>query len=120
MSNTIIDAPEKISSGPIYLRKSARISRIYLALLVLSFVFSSLAKITHQFSDVLTILLGSAMLALFGLSPWGLYYTWKSKKNSEGYSRKRVTYAIVHWFVFVLLILVVIRFIMDVAVILRK
>jgi hypothetical protein len=115
MSN-IIDAPADVPGGPAYLKKSIKISRIYLALLILLFVLSSLAKLAHQFSDLLTILLGVSALALFGLSPWGLYYSWKSKKTNEGFNRKRLTYAILHGFMFALLVLVIVRFFMDVAI----
>lgn len=117
--SSILDAPEKVSSQPVYLKKSVKISRIYLALLILSFVLSSLGKIANQFSDVLVILLGMPMFALFALSPWGVYYSWKSRKSNEGYNRKRLTHAILHWFIFVLLILIIVRVIMDLAVLLK-
>lgn len=116
----ILDSPIESSGEQSYLKKSAKICRVYLVLLIVCFMLSSLAKISDQFSDVLVILLGLALFVLFGLSPWGVYYTWKSKKADEGNRKKRLTYAIVHWFVFVLLVLVIIRFLMDVSTILKR
>jgi len=111
-----VDAPNEA----VYLKKSRTICRAYLALLILCFILSSLAKVSDQFSDVLVILMSLALFVLFGLSPWGVYYTWKSKKADEGNRKKRLTYAIVHWFVFALLVLIIVRFLMDVATILKR
>jgi hypothetical protein len=111
--NNILDLPGNDHKEPVYLKRSINISRIYLGLLIAAFLISALVKMIAPFSDVLTAMIGLPMFVLIGLSPWGVYYSWKSKQRNEGSNRKRVTHAVIHWFVFILLLSVILRVYLD-------
>lgn len=116
----IIDVSVGDSQKLNYLLKSTKICRLYLAFLIVGFLLSSLLKASDEFSTLFTILLGLSLFALFGLSPWGLYYCWRSKKTGEGHRRRRMMHTVLHSFICTLLLFVIVRFFMDVAALISR
>lgn len=114
----IIDIQKR--DEPKFLKKSARLYKIYGGLIVFAIIVSVfirplLLKNYNELTDLLDILVGLPILSLFVLAPMGLYYTWKSSKEKEGHRKLRFKYALGHLFFCLLMLLFLGVFIADIS-----
>jgi hypothetical protein len=91
----IIDLPEQESDNPIYLKKSAKLYKIYGGLFIFSIIVSVfvrpiLDKNRDQSNDLLDLLVWLPVLSVFVLAPLGLFYSWKSHKRKEGLRKNQI------------------------------
>lgn len=104
----IIDLPEVES---VYLKKSARLCKIYGGLILLSILVSVFIKPLFykeyvRYNDLIDLFIGLPILAMFVIAPLGLYYSWKSYKRKEGQRMIRFKYTFGHLLVCILLMLI--------------
>lgn len=115
----IIDIQKK--DEPKFLKKSARLYRIYGGLIVFAIIVSVfigplLLKNYNELTDLVDLLVGLPILSLFILAPMGLYYSWKSSKENEGHRKLRFKYTLVHLFFCLLILLFLGVFIADISI----
>lgn len=97
-----------------YLSKSIRIYKIYgYALLIALFTTIILKPLIKESYFLIDFMIGFPILIIILLSPVGLYYSWKSKKEKESNSIKRLRYFLGHAFFFILTILFIVLLVSD-------
>ncbi|HEY8401691.1 MAG TPA: hypothetical protein VIK89_10535 [Cytophagaceae bacterium] len=106
---------------PKYLKKSVRLYRVYgglvlFAIIVSVFVKPLVLKKYIELTDLFDLLVGLPILSLFVLAPFGLYYSWKSFREKEGYSMLRFKYALGHLFFCLLVLLFLSAIIVDISI----
>jgi hypothetical protein len=116
----IIDFTESKPDDFVYLKKSAILYKIYGGLVVFSILMSVLIKPliyrrNSQYADMLDLLVGLPLLAMFVLAPFGLYYSWKSYKRKEGFSKRRFKYMLGHLFICLIMVVILGVVLADVA-----
>lgn len=117
MDNTppVNTTPEK----PPYLRKSIKFFRIYGSAfvfgLLMSNVLSPLRGSKPWVNDLIDLVVGLPVFLLFIMAPMGLYYSRKSSRLKEAFPRIRFRYFIGHVFSCLLVLLFIIMFIRDIA-----
>lgn len=112
--NDILDVLiEKPVIDRVYLKKSVQICWIYLVAIVLFIGLAVLENGNDSLTDIITMIDALVFLVLMVASPLGVYYSRKSKRMGEGNSQKRLVLAIVHWFMFMTLLLFFLGFAID-------
>ena len=106
---------------PKYLKKSARLYKIYgglvlFAIIVSVFIRPLLLKNYNGLADLVDLLVGLPILSLFVFAPMGLYYSWKSYKEDEGHRKLRFKYTLGHLFFCILMLIFVGVFIADISI----
>jgi hypothetical protein len=94
------EGPKVIPS--VYLKRSLILLRIYageVSLFVL-FGFGKIFLETSLFSDIIAGIVGLGLIAIFAISPLGLFYSFKAFRKKEGNSSVRVWHLIGHLLVF--------------------
>jgi uncharacterized membrane protein len=99
-----------------YLKKSAKIFKIYFGLFLFSILMTVLVKpiLRDLNPDLFDLLVGLPILLFFVLAPVGLFYSWKSYKRKEGSSSTRLKYFIGHLFFCLLIVGFIVVIISDI------
>ena|SRR5690606_12696668 len=106
----------KNSNEPVYIKKSVTLYKIYAGLFVFAIIMSTIVRpLMKGYPDILDLLVGLPIFAMFILAPIGLYYSWKSYKMNEGLSKTRFIYFMGHLFFCILMFLFIIVFISDIS-----
>ncbi len=101
---------------PRYLRKSVRFYKIYGGLFLFSLFMSIVIRpLMSAYPDLLDLLVGLPIFAMFIMAPIGLYYSWNSYKRKEGKSSTRFKYFLGHMFFCLLVLLFVVVIISDIS-----
>lgn len=80
-----------------YLNKSIRFYKIYGSLFLFAlFVSGVIRPYLSSYLDLLDLLIGLPVLAIFIMAPIGLFYSWKSYKLKEVNAAVRLRYLIGH------------------------
>jgi hypothetical protein len=86
MMEEILDMPKPGNESK-YLKRSARLYKIYVGLVALAIIASILVKLllykSHLIDELGILLVGLSILTIFVLAPVGLYYCWMSYKRKE-------------------------------------
>jgi len=96
----------------IYLKKSILFFKIYAGLFLFAILMSIIRPSISGYESRLDLLIGLPVFAMFIMAPIGLFYSWKSYKRKEGFSRTRLKFFIGHFF-FCILILVFITAVLS-------
>jgi len=105
----ILDAPQQQTQELIYLKKSIRLFRIYIALFVSSLIVMYIrgGREASGVEALLDVVVTLSMLSTFVLAPLGLFYGFKSKRRGEGRPKLRLTYIIAHLFFCSIIVLLI-------------
>mgnify|MGYP005755130873 CR=1 FL=1 len=101
---------------PVYLKKSASFYKVYGGLFLFSLGMTTIGRpILKNQEEVLDLLIGLPILAVFVMAPIGLFYSWKSFKRKEGRSNTRFKYFIGHLFFCLLVIAFITAIVNDIS-----
>lgn len=97
----ILDSIEQTPQQAIYLKKSASLFKICVALILILILISVVVKPFvgrnyAAFSILLDFLVSLSFLVFLVLPPFGLFYSWKSYKRKESRTQARFMYTLGH------------------------
>lgn len=114
----IIDLPKQEPKN-LYLKKSARLYKISVGLMIFAVLMSAVIRPLlyerySQFVDLADMFVGIPVLINIVLSPLGLYYSLKSYRRKEGHRMVRLKYLAGHLFFCLLIVLIIAVLISDI------
>jgi hypothetical protein len=122
----ILDA-KVAEADPVYLKRSIKLSKIYIGLFAFSLIMSmgvapGLRKAygtSYAILDLIDALVALPMFAIFVLAPLGVFYSIKSKRLNEGRPKTRRNYMLVHLFFCLLIVLLFSVVVTDILILLK-
>lgn len=108
-SDIILDQESPIIIPAVYLKRSLILLRIYAGEFLL-LVLIGLGKAflgTSIFVEISAGIAGLGLMAIFAISPFGLFYSFKAFRKKEANSTVRLWHLIGHLFVFVMVALLI-------------